>query len=77
MSLQELIASGLVLESPEHGPQLCLGWVGMSNPPVGAGPDITNWDWSKVSDHETVEGTRWGTTRSSAPSRSDTRAGWW
>ena len=60
MSLQELIASGLVLESPEHGPQLCLGWVGMSNPPVGAGPDITNWDWSKVSDHETVEGTRWG-----------------
>ncbi|ROR90909.1 hypothetical protein [Nocardioides aurantiacus] len=56
---QDLIGSGTVLESPEHGPQLC--WAVMqSNPPQGRGPDITNWDWSKVTGHESVDGTTWG-----------------
>ncbi|MGH8829004.1 MAG: hypothetical protein ACRDVZ_15690, partial [Jiangellaceae bacterium] len=36
-----------VLESPEHGPQLCHG-VAESLPPQCGGPDIAGWDWSAV-----------------------------
>lgn len=57
---RELIGSGWVLESPDHGPQLCLGFLMTSNPPQGSGPDITNWDWASVTGHETLDGTTWG-----------------
>ncbi|WP_156384385.1 hypothetical protein [Marmoricola sp. Leaf446] len=56
----ELVGSGWVLESPDHGPQLCLGFLMTSNPPQGSGPDITNWDWASVTGHETLDGTTWG-----------------
>lgn len=47
-----------VLESPEHGPQLCHG-VDLSYPPQCGGPDIAGWDWSAV-EHESAAGTHWG-----------------
>lgn len=47
-----------VLESPEHGPQLCFA-VAESMPPQCEGPDIAGWDWTSV-DAESVRGTRWG-----------------
>lgn len=57
---QELVASCTVLESNDHGPELCLGALLLSNPPQGGGPAITNWDWSRVSGHESHDGTTWG-----------------
>jgi hypothetical protein len=56
---QRYTATGLVLESPDHGPQLCLGGVDDSLPPQCGGPDITNWDWSDV-EAESASGTTWG-----------------
>jgi len=47
-----------VLESPEHGPQMC-ALVAESLPPQCTGPDITNWDWSTV-EAESASGTTWG-----------------
>ncbi|MGI8802528.1 MAG: hypothetical protein ACR2KV_10195 [Solirubrobacteraceae bacterium] len=47
-----------VLESPQHGPQLCYG-VDESLPPQCEGTDIAGWDWSTV-DHEAANGTKWG-----------------
>jgi len=48
-----------VLESPQHGPQLCSG-VDLSFPPQCSGPDIVGWDWSTVT-AESANGTTWGT----------------
>ena len=56
----ELAGAGTVLESPGHGPQLCLGVLLMSLPPQGGGPPIPNWDWSVVTGHTTLHGTTWG-----------------
>jgi hypothetical protein len=50
--------SATVLESPQHGPQLCYG-VLESFPPQCGGTDIAGWDWSAV-EHEAANGTRWG-----------------
>ncbi|WP_406673857.1 hypothetical protein WBK31_35795 [Nonomuraea sp. N2-4H] len=50
-----------VLESPEHGPQLC-STVAESLPPQCSGPDVVGWDWSKVR-HESHGGTTWGQYR--------------
>ena len=36
-----------VLESPEHGPQMC-SYMEESYPPGCAGPDIEGWDWGEV-----------------------------
>lgn len=47
-----------VLESPEHGPQLCHS-VEESYPPQCGGPDIVGWDWSAV-EAESANGTTWG-----------------
>lgn len=47
-----------VLESLEHGPQLCHA-VADSYPPQCGGPDIAGWDWAAV-EHESASGTRWG-----------------
>jgi hypothetical protein len=47
-----------VLESREHGPQLCHA-VATSLPPQCGGPAVAGWDWGAVA-HESVSGTRWG-----------------
>lgn len=49
-----------VLESADHGPQLC-GGTQDSYPPQCSGPDITNWDWNEVDGEESANGTTWGT----------------
>jgi hypothetical protein len=53
--------SATVLESREHGPELCLGVVMESLPPQCGGPSIVGWDWGKVGGEETAAGTTWGT----------------
>jgi hypothetical protein len=57
---QRYEASTTVLESPEHGPQLCLGGQADSYPPQCGGPDIVGWDWAAVEGAETANGTTWG-----------------
>lgn len=52
---------GGVLESPEHGPQLCY-YHADSYPPQCDGPDIAGWDWSAL-EGESVSGTTWGSYR--------------
>lgn len=54
-------ATSTVLESPDHGPQLCLGGVGESLPPQCGGLDLVGWDWAAVEGEESVAGTTWGT----------------
>jgi hypothetical protein len=51
-----------VLESPDHGPQLCAA-VAESLPPQCGGPDIVGWDWADVDDEESANGTTWGSYR--------------
>lgn len=55
---QRYRVTGGVLESPDHGPQLCK-LMQSSNPPRCGGPDILGWDWSKV-EAESRSGTTWG-----------------
>lgn len=52
-------AAVTVLESPEHGPQLC-DTIMDSYPPQCAGPDIVGWDWGVVGAQESASGTTWG-----------------
>jgi hypothetical protein len=52
-------ATGTVLESPEHGPQLCFA-VAESYPPQCSGIDIVGWDWATVEGAESANGTSWG-----------------
>ena len=49
-----------VLESPDHGPQLCLGLVATSLPPQCGGPAIVNWDWEEAPSKESANGVTWG-----------------
>jgi len=49
-----------VLQSRDHGPELCLGAVFTSYPPQCGGPPITNWRWDRVEGEETARGTTWG-----------------
>jgi hypothetical protein len=49
-----------VLESPEHGPELCLGGVAESLPPQCSGLPVAGWDWDQVEGEESVRGTTWG-----------------
>jgi hypothetical protein len=53
-------ASATVLESPEHGPQLCLGGVEDSLPPQCGGPDLIGWDWAQVDGEDSAGGSTWG-----------------
>lgn len=57
---QRYTATAMVLESPDHGPQLCLGGVEDSLPPQCGGPDIPNWSWDDVDGFESAGGTTWG-----------------
>lgn len=45
--MQRYRVTATVLESPEHGPQLCTS-LKQSYPPQGSGPDVIGWDWDKV-----------------------------
>lgn len=54
-------ADGTVLESPDHGAELCLGGIADSFPPQCSGLPIPNWDWSNVEGEESASGTTWGT----------------
>lgn len=58
---QRYTATAIVLESPAHGPQLCLGGVAESYPPQCGGPDLVGWDWDQVPGEESANGTTWGT----------------
>ena len=60
----QLVGVGTVIESPAHGPELCLGALMPSLPPQGGGPPIANWDWSAVTGYERMSGTTWGTSPS-------------
>jgi hypothetical protein len=50
-----------VLQSRDHGPELCLGIVLDSLPPQCGGVPITNWRWDQVEGEQTAGGTTWGT----------------
>lgn len=52
-------ATGTVLESPQHGPQLCSG-VEDSYPPQCGGPGIIGWDWDAAPGAKSASGTTWG-----------------
>ena len=49
---------GVVLESPQHGPQLCTT-VAEPLPPTCQGVDVVGWDWDAV-EAQSVDGTTWG-----------------
>jgi hypothetical protein len=51
--------SGTVLESPEHGPELCAN-VQDSLPPQCGGVPLIGWDWDAVDGEESASGTTWG-----------------
>jgi hypothetical protein len=52
-------AIGTVLESPDHGPQLCLGGVLDSLPPQCSGPDLVGWTWDAIDGEQSASGTTW------------------
>lgn len=56
-------AVATVLESPRHGPELCLGGVQISLPPNCGGPALVNWDWAKVQGEQSQAGVTWGEFR--------------
>lgn len=60
---QRYEANATVLESPAHGPQLCLGAMAMSLPPQCGGPDVVGWSWDAVDGEEAANGTTWGSYR--------------
>jgi hypothetical protein len=57
---QRHTASATVLESPQHGPELCVGGVEESYPPQCGGVPLIGWDWSQVDGEESANGTTWG-----------------
>jgi hypothetical protein len=50
-----------VLQSRDHGPELCLGIVLDSFPPQCGGMPITNWRWDQIQGVQAASGTTWGT----------------
>jgi hypothetical protein len=48
-----------VLESADHGPELCLGGVLDSLPPQCGDVPITNWDWDAIRGEDSANGTTW------------------
>lgn len=59
---QRFAVTATVLESPDHGPQLCHA-VAESYPPQCGGPDVLGWDWQQVDGEESAGGTTWGEYR--------------
>jgi hypothetical protein len=56
----EYEATGTVLQNQAHGPELCQ-MVADSLPPQCGGIPIAGWDWTKVGNEESRNGTTWGT----------------
>ncbi|ANP71740.1 hypothetical protein [Cryobacterium arcticum] len=56
----EVLAQGLVLHKDGEDPQLCLGSVAESYPPLCGGPPIVGWDWATVEQSERASGVTWG-----------------
>lgn len=54
--------SGTVLQSSEHGPELC-SIVAESYPPQCGGVRVAGWDWGEVDGEERSGGTIWGEFR--------------
>lgn len=52
--------SGVILESPEHGPMLCLGMLLESLPPQCGDVRLAGWDWGTVAGEERLGTTTWG-----------------
>jgi hypothetical protein len=57
--VQHYEASLTVLESRDHGPELCFT-VETSYPPQCGRPPVSGWDWTQVDGEETANGTTWG-----------------
>jgi hypothetical protein len=53
--------TSMVLQSRDHGSELCLGDVADSFPPLCRGVPITNWRWDQVKGQQAAGGTTWGT----------------
>lgn len=49
-----------VLESPDHGPELCLSGIQQSYPPQCGGVPVASWDWAAADGVESANGTTWG-----------------
>lgn len=60
VTTNELTALGVVLQRGDAQPELCLGAVAQSLPPVCTGPAIHGWDWASVEQEETARGVTWG-----------------
>lgn len=56
---QQFEATAAVLESPEHGPELCWSMLD-SLPPQCSGVPVVGWDWADVGGEESARGTTWG-----------------
>jgi hypothetical protein len=57
---QRYETTSTVLESREHGPELCLGVLAQSLPPQCRGLPIPNWRWDQVTGQESHGDTTWG-----------------
>jgi hypothetical protein len=55
-----VLEQGDGMESPAHGPELCLGGSADSLPPQCGGVPIANWDWGAVEGEQSASGTTWG-----------------
>jgi hypothetical protein len=53
--------TAMVLQSQDHGPELCLGGAADSFPPRCRGLPVTNWRWDQVEGQQSASGTTWGT----------------
>jgi hypothetical protein len=56
-------ATATVLQTRDHGPELCLGYILDSFPPQCRGLPIPNWRWDQVEGEATAVGTTWGRYR--------------
>jgi hypothetical protein len=56
----EVLAQATVLQKNGEDPQLCLGGVAESYPPLCGGPPILGWDWATVEQSESASGVTWG-----------------
>jgi hypothetical protein len=53
-------ATATVLQSRDHGPELCLSGIARMSPPACRGLPIPNWRWDRVEGEQTASGTTWG-----------------
>lgn len=54
-----VIGAGTVIDDGA-GPRLCLGPIGLSDPPSCAGVPLHGWDWDRVDGWSETGSTRWG-----------------